>query len=92
MSSLGSSAAVDLYVRPEHFCIKPAGEPGTLTASVISHVYHGGHVDLRLKCREHSLEDILVRSSGDQAIERWPVGMEVGLSVDSDGCAAFSAA
>jgi len=89
LSELSLSASVDLYVRPEHLRIGPAGEAGLLTATVVSHIYHGGHVDLRVECQAHSLEHLLVRSVGDQAIERWPAGTQVGLSIDASGCAAF---
>jgi hypothetical protein len=68
--------------------IKSVGEPGTLTACVVSQVYHGGHVDLQLECQACA-ERLLVRSIGDQAIRHWPAGTRVGVSIDTDGCAAF---
>src|SRR5579863_3555407 len=89
LSDLSLPASVDLYVRPEHLRIGPAGEAGLLTGTVVSYTYHGGHVDLRVECQAYSLEHLLVRSVGDQAIERWPVGKQVGLSIDADGCTAF---
>jgi ABC-type Fe3+/spermidine/putrescine transport system ATPase subunit len=89
LSDATASAPVDLYVRPEHLRIGAVGEPGTLTAVVMSQVYHGGHVDLRLECSACGPGPLLVRSAGDQAIGRWPAGTQVGLSIDADGCAAF---
>jgi putative spermidine/putrescine transport system ATP-binding protein len=88
LSNTPADASVDLYVRPEHLRIKSVGEPGTLTAVVVSQVYHGGHVDLQLECQACT-ERLLVRSAGDQAIQHWPAGTRVGISIDADGCAAF---
>jgi ABC-type Fe3+/spermidine/putrescine transport system ATPase subunit len=89
LSNTPRCAPVDLYVRPEHLRIGTVGEGGTLTASVVSQIYHGGYVDLRLECQACSTDLLLVRSAGDQAIGRWPVGAQVALSIDADGCAAF---
>lgn len=89
LSNVQPASPVDLYVRPEHLRIVDAGAPGALTANVVSQIYHGGHVDLQIECQAYSTQRLLVRSPGDQAIERWPVGARVGLSVDADGCAAF---
>jgi putative spermidine/putrescine transport system ATP-binding protein len=89
LSNTRPPAPVDLYVRPEHLRIGPVGEPGALAAVVVSQIYHGGHVDLRVECQACGTDLLLVRSAGDQAIGRWPAGAQVGLSIDADGCAAF---
>jgi ABC-type Fe3+/spermidine/putrescine transport system ATPase subunit len=85
------SAPVDLFVRPEQLRIVSAGEPCAITGNVVAQVYQGGHVDLQIECRASGHDRLLVRSAGDQAITRWPLGTEVGISIDADGCAAFRA-
>jgi putative spermidine/putrescine transport system ATP-binding protein len=89
LSNTRAFAPVDLYVRPEHLRIGPADEPGTLTANVVSQVYYGGYVDLRVECQACSTELLVVRSVSNQAIERPAAGTQVGISIDVDGCAAF---
>jgi spermidine/putrescine ABC transporter ATP-binding subunit len=84
------SAPVDLFVRPEQLRVVSAGEPCAMTGNVVAQVYQGGHVDLQIACRD-SGHRLLVRSTGDQAVTRWPPGTEVGISIDADGCAAFPA-
>lgn len=89
LSDVRPSGSVDLFVRPEHLHIVPAGEPGTMTGKVLAQVYHGGHVDLQIECRAFGQDRLLVRSVGDHALARWPLGSQVGISIDADGCAAF---
>jgi putative spermidine/putrescine transport system ATP-binding protein len=89
LSNMRPPAAVELYVRPEHLRIGPADEGGTLSAIVVSQVYHGGHVDLRVECQACSATPLLVRSAGDQSMERWSAGAQVGLSIEADRCTAF---
>jgi ABC-type Fe3+/spermidine/putrescine transport system ATPase subunit len=86
------SAPVDLFVRPERLRIGAPGEPGTMTGQIVAHTYHGGHVDLQVACRACGDGLLLVRSVGDQAMTRWPPGTEVGISIDTEGCAAFPVA
>jgi spermidine/putrescine ABC transporter ATP-binding subunit len=85
------SAAVDLYVRPEHLQLVEAGEPCARTGTVVAQVYQGGHVDLFVECNEQSPERLLVRSAGYQAMTRWPVGAQVGISISADEGVAFVA-
>jgi putative spermidine/putrescine transport system ATP-binding protein/spermidine/putrescine transport system ATP-binding protein len=89
LSEMRPSASVDLFVRPEHLHVLPAGEPGTMTGNVVSQVYRGGHVDLQVECPGYGQDRLLVRSAGDAAMERWPPGTQVGISIDADDCAAF---
>ena len=49
------------------------------------------HVDLQIECPGSSRDRLLVRSAGDQAVVRWPMGTAVGVSIQSGGCAAFPA-
>jgi putative spermidine/putrescine transport system ATP-binding protein len=91
LSGTATSAAVDLFVRPEQLRIVGAGEPCAMTGNVVAQVYQGGHVDLQIECRTLGCDRLLVRSAGDHAVTRWPLGAEVGISIDADGCAAFPA-
>jgi len=89
LSGTRPSTSVDLFIRPEHLHIVPAGEPGTIAGRVVAQVYHGGHVDLQIECRSRGGDCLLVRSAGDQAMARWPLGTPVGISVDAQRCVAF---
>ena len=89
LSDARVAAPIDLFVRPEHLRITPAGEPGAMTGKIVAQTYHGGHVDLQIACRACGDGLLLMRSVGDQAMMRWPPGTEVGISLDADGCAAF---
>jgi hypothetical protein len=65
----------------------------------VAQVYQGGHVDLQIECKNECKNEckasgqgrLLVRSAGDRAVTRWPLGTEVGIAIDADGCAAFPA-
>jgi putative spermidine/putrescine transport system ATP-binding protein len=92
LSDAQPSAPVDLFVRPEHLRITPAGEPGTMPGTVVALTYHGGHVDLQIECRDCGQDGevrLLIRSVGDQALSRTPPGTNVGISIEAEGCAAF---
>jgi putative spermidine/putrescine transport system ATP-binding protein len=91
LSGAANSAPVDLFVRPEQLRIVSAGEPRAMTGNVVAQVYQGGYVDLQIECKDSGRDRLLVRSAGDQAVTRWPLGTEVGISIDADGCAAFPA-
>jgi putative spermidine/putrescine transport system ATP-binding protein len=82
-------SAVDLFVRPEQLRLVNTSEPCAMTGRVAVQVYQGGHVDLQIDCSGH--DRLLLRSAGDQAIARWPLGTEVGIAIDADGCTAFPA-
>lgn len=91
LAKLDKSAPVDLFVRPEQFCIVSANESCAITGHVVAQIYQGGHVDLQIECRGTSHDRLLVRSAGDQAVVRWPMGAPVGLSIQPGNCAAFPA-
>jgi putative spermidine/putrescine transport system ATP-binding protein len=91
LSGLAKSAPVDLFVRPEQFSIVAAAEPCSMTGNVVAQVYQGGHVDLQIECPGLGLDRLLVRSAGDQAVARWPMGAAVGISIRAGSCAAFPA-
>jgi putative spermidine/putrescine transport system ATP-binding protein len=91
LSGAADAAPVDLFVRPEQLRVVSPGEPCVMTGHVVAQVYQGGHVDLQIACEASGRDRLLVRSPGDQAITRWPLGAEVGIAIDADGCAAFTA-
>jgi spermidine/putrescine ABC transporter ATP-binding subunit len=84
-----ASSAADLFVRPEQFHLVNTAEPCAMTGRVAAQVYQGGHVDLQVDCAGH--DRLLLRSAGDQALMRWPLGTEVGIAIDIEGCTAFPA-
>jgi putative spermidine/putrescine transport system ATP-binding protein len=86
-----ASQPVDLFIRPEQLRLVAPGEPCAVRGHVAAQVYQGGHVDLQIDCKVSGHDRLLARSSGDQAIARWPLGTEVGIAIDADGCAAFPA-
>jgi len=88
-SGRGASSAVDLFVRPEQLRLVNSAEPCAMTGRIAAQVYQGGHVDLQIDCSGH--DRLLLRSAGDQALMRWPLGTEVGIAIDAEGCTAFPA-
>jgi putative spermidine/putrescine transport system ATP-binding protein len=83
---------LDIYVRPENIRLGALG-PGTLlSATVITHVFQGDHVDIHLDVPALGHNRLFVRQSGLEALTRWPVGAAAGLSFDADGVCAFAAA
>ena len=90
LQGAAASASVDLYVRPEHLQLTEAGEPCARTGTIVAQVYQGGHVDLFVECTGVSPERLLVRSAGYQAMVRWPVGAQVGISISKDEGVAFA--
>jgi putative spermidine/putrescine transport system ATP-binding protein len=91
LSGARLSASIDVFIRPERLRIGAPGEPGAMAGRIVAQTYHGGHVDLQIACHACSDGLLLVRSAGDQAMMRWPAGAEVGISIDTEGCAAFPA-
>jgi spermidine/putrescine ABC transporter ATP-binding subunit len=91
LSGARPSASIDVFIRPERLRIGAPGEPGAMAGQIVAQTYHGGHVDLQIAC--HACGDglLLVRSAGDQAMTHWPAGTEIGISIDTEGCAAFPA-
>jgi ABC-type Fe3+/spermidine/putrescine transport system ATPase subunit len=90
LPGVAASAPVDLYVRPEHLQLTDAGEPCARTGTIVGQVYQGGHVDLFVECMDSPPERLLVRSAGYQAMTRWPVGAQVGISISADEGVAFA--
>jgi ABC-type Fe3+/spermidine/putrescine transport system ATPase subunit len=91
LQGIAASAPVDLYVRPEHLRITESSEPYARTGVIVAHVYQGGHVDSIVECTDPFAERLLVRSTGHDAMTRWPMGAQVGISISADEGVAFAA-
>ncbi len=87
---VATSAPVDLFVRPEQLQVTEASEPCARSGTVVAQVYQGGHVDLYVECMDSSRDRLLVRSAGHEAMTRWPIGAQVGISVSIDEGVAFA--
>ncbi len=84
------SAPVDLFIRPEQLRFARAGEPSATNGTIISQVYHGGHVDFHVECVDSTRGRLLVRLSEPHAITAWPIGSRVGISVHTNEVIAFA--
>ncbi|GJD59228.1 ABC transporter ATP-binding protein [Methylobacterium dankookense] len=88
-------AAVDVFVRPDHLTLRPAGEPGTLPARVAALVYQGSHIDLHADLDLSATEGasaggrVVVRMPGQGALATHAPGTEIGLLVPQAGLVAF---
>ena len=80
-------AAVDVFVRPDHLTVRPAGEPGTLPARVAALVYQGSHIDVHADLVEGGR--VVVRMPGQGALATHAPGTEIGLLVPQGGLVAF---
>jgi len=80
-------APVDLFVRPDHLGLRPAGEAGTLPAQVAALVYQGSHIDLHADLATG--ERVVVRIPGQGALATHAPGTAIGLSVPQGGLVAF---
>lgn len=92
LTGLETAAPVDLFVRPEQLHIVAPGDSDAVTGKVVAQVYQGGHVDLEVECPAAATNRLRVRSYGDKALVRWPVGTVVGVGVQAGGGVAFPAA
>jgi putative spermidine/putrescine transport system ATP-binding protein len=90
LQGVAASAPVDVYVRPEHLRLTDTNEPCARRGTIVGQVYQGGHVDLFVECADSPPERLLVRSAGYQAMTRWPVGAQVGVSISADEGVAFA--
>lgn len=90
LADVARSAAVDLFVRPEHLALSEATEACAAHGTIVAHVYQGGYVDTYIECGEASRDRLLVRSGGHEAMARWPTGARVGISITSGEGVAFA--
>lgn len=82
---------IDIYVRPENIQLDTLGPQSLLSATVVTHVFQGDHVDIHLDVPALGDTRLFVRQSGLNALSRWPVGAVAGLSFDDEGVCAFTA-
>ena len=92
LTELATGAPVDVFIRPEQLRIVAPNDSNAITGKVVAQVYQGGHVDLEIECPAATTNRLRVRSSGDQALGRWPIGAGVGVSVEAGGGVAFPTA
>ena len=81
---------LDVYVRPENVQLAPLGPQALLSATVLTHVFQGDHVDVHLDIPALGSASLFARQSGLDALTRWPVGSVVGLTFDDEGVCAFA--
>ncbi|KAA8673811.1 ABC transporter ATP-binding protein [Pantoea dispersa] len=81
---------LDVYVRPENVQLAPLGPQALLSATVLTHVFQGDHVDVHLDIPALGSASLFARQSGLEALTRWPVGSVVGLTFDDEGVCAFT--
>lgn len=91
LAAIRSGEHVDLFVRPEQLRFANAGEPIAVEGTVAAHVYQGGYVNLYLEAPAVCTSRILVRSLEPDAIDRWPTGARVAISIASNDAMAFEA-
>lgn len=89
LASLDRASAVDVFVRPEQFNVVGPNDPCAVSGNVVAQIYQGGHVDLHVECPGPAHGRLLIRSPGDLAVARWPMGARVGIAVQASGCVAF---
>jgi putative spermidine/putrescine transport system ATP-binding protein len=87
---VATSSPVDLFVRPEQLRIAEASEPCATNGTIVAQVYQGGHVDIYLDCVDSACDRLLMRSTGHDAMMRWPIGAQVGISISTDDAVAFA--
>ncbi|MDY0927222.1 ABC transporter ATP-binding protein [Pantoea trifolii] len=83
---------LDVYVRPENIQLGPLSSHSFLSATVITHVFQGDHVDVHLDVPALGSASLFARQSGLDSLTRWPVGSVVGITFDDEGVCAFTTA
>src|SRR5215470_7484869 len=89
LARVQSGDRVELFVRPEQLRFANAGEPIAIEGTVAAHSYQGGYVNLYLEAPDVCASRILVRSLEPDAINRWPAGTRVGISIAGSDAMAF---
>jgi spermidine/putrescine ABC transporter ATP-binding subunit len=89
LARVQSGDRVDLFVRPEQMRFANAGEPIAVEGTVAGHMYQGGYVNLYIEAPEVCTSRILVRSAEPDAINRWPNGTRIRLSIAGSDAMAF---
>jgi len=89
LARVQSGDRVDIFVRPEQLRFANAGEPIAVEGTVAAHIYQGGYVNLYLEAPEVCTSRVLMRSLEPDAINRWPTGTRVGVSIAGSDAMAF---
>jgi putative spermidine/putrescine transport system ATP-binding protein len=90
LQGVTTSAPVDLFVRPEQLQVVDAGKPCATIGTIVALAYQGGHVDLHVECTASPRSRLLVRLPGYEAMTRWPIGTQVGISISAGEGVAFA--
>lgn len=80
---------LDVYVRPENIRLVSLGPDALFSATVITHVFQGDHVDVYLDVPSLNTASLFVRQSGLDSLNDWPVGRVAGISFDEKSISAF---
>ena len=86
---VAASTSVDLFVRPEHLRLTELGKPCASVGTIVAQVYQGAHIDLYIECGDSARGRLLARLSTSDGT-RWPVGVQVGISIGADEAIAFA--
>jgi len=70
----------------------PLSSHSFLSATVITHVFQGDHVDVHLDVPALGSASLFARQSGLDSLTRWPVGSVLGITFDDEGVCAFTTA
>ncbi|WKA26345.1 ABC transporter ATP-binding protein [Bradyrhizobium roseum] len=89
IAAVAIGEAVDVFARPEHLSVTAQGASGSLSGTVTTQVFQGGHVDLLIDAPGVSDAPILVRVPGIAALSSCPVGAGAGLTICSEDIVAF---
>jgi putative spermidine/putrescine transport system ATP-binding protein len=84
------STPVDLFVRPEHLRLIEPDKPCASAGTVVAQVYQGTHIDVYIECVDSTCSRLLARLSTSDGT-KWPVGVQVGISIGADKVIAFVA-
>jgi putative spermidine/putrescine transport system ATP-binding protein len=87
---VAAPALVELFVRPEQLQMTDPSQSCATRGTVVGQVYQGGHIDFYIECKESSNNRLLVRLAGHEAMTSWPIGTQVGISVDAGEGVAFA--
>ena len=90
LQGVTTSGPVDLFLRPEQLQVVDAGKPCATIGTIVALAYQGGHVDLHVECTASPRSRLLVRLPGYEAMTRWPIGTQVGISVGAGEGVAFA--
>jgi spermidine/putrescine ABC transporter ATP-binding subunit len=86
----GRSSVVDVFVRAEHLKVADAADREALTGTVEHHVYQGSHVDMYVASPAVEGRRVHLRVPEYDAPSRWPVGTEIGLTIQEGEALIFA--